>query len=185
MVKKFLQIALTVLIIGFFEIIHTASACFQEAGGLPAEGPKVVVLNAANLTNGDDRTDPYIEHGDVVIVVESNPVYIVGQVQNPRVLYAKDSVTLPRAIAMAGGVTNMKKPVRIVIYRLGANGRYGQYLKAELSEITKHSSRDPILQPYDIVDVGASGRLIPPRYQIFGPRPSIPLQLLTERGVFS
>jgi len=90
-----------------------------------------------------------------VIVTEGLPVYVTGLVMQPGPLVLKEHMTLQRAIAQAGGPQRLAKS-EVFIYRQkeGANGV--EPLKFNYDDIKKGHAEDPVLQPYDIIDVGRS-----------------------------
>ena len=99
----------------------------------------------------------YIWPGDIVRVTEGEPVYVTGSVMNPRELVIRDQLTLGRAIAMAGGPRRLAKTSEVHVYRQ-KEGQAGQDdLKFNFDAIKKGKDPDPVLKPFDIVDVGESG----------------------------
>lgn len=166
---------------GTVQLVHSGMECFQVGAkeqatkSAPNDSFKIVVLSLADLPRGDEKANPYIEAGDVVIVTESDPIYVTGNVISPQAIYPKDPVTLTRAIAMAGGAVTRPKTDKAVIYRRRPNEDWAEHITVDLREIRKHRSHDPILQPYDIVDVGGVRHLVPMnRYPTFDSRPLIP-----------
>ena len=170
---------------GTIQLTHTDAGCFQGEAKervTTSAGPdsaRIVGLNLADLLRGDEKANPYIDAGDVVIVTGLDPVYIAGNVVNPQAIYPKSPVTLLQAIRLAGGVTTKMKIDKVVIYRFRPNHDRAERISLDPNEIRNHRSQDPILEPYDIVDVGGSGQLVPGnryRYPIFDSRPLIPLR---------
>ena len=162
------------------QIIHLRIECIQ-AGVKGTESssrdfPGIDVVDLDDLLRGDEKANPYLDAGDAVTIAESDPIYVTGNVITPRAIHLKDPVTLTRAIAMAGGTISKPKTNKVVIYRRRPNANWFEYITVDLLEIRKQRSPDPLLQPYDIVDVGGVGRLIPPTYRpMFDSRPVITL----------
>src|SRR6201988_4712324 len=57
-----------------------------------------------DVLEGDPKSNPYLESGEIVRVPEADQVYIVGNVFMPLTISLKEPITLTRAIAMAGGL---------------------------------------------------------------------------------
>ena len=115
---------------------------------------------------GDVRTglfedDPYIRPGDVVIVLEGEPIYVTGGVLAAAGLVMKDGMSLGRAIAMCGGLQRMAKSHEIHIYRL-KKGKVGfEDLTFDYDAIRHGKQPDVLLQAYDIIDVRMFGQFHP------------------------
>jgi polysaccharide export outer membrane protein len=124
----------------------------------------------------EDTGNPYVEGGDIVFVTELDPIYVIGSVLTQREIYPKEPLTLTQAIKLAGGARRNAQISRVVIHRQDKG--FGLSIRADLVAIRKHHTEDPILQPYDIVDVPPSGlpHVGPPfAYPTFDSRPLIPL----------
>jgi polysaccharide export outer membrane protein len=118
----------------------------------------IAIYKLADLRAGKEEADPYVWPGDIVLVNEAEPVYVIGAVVGPREIPLRDGVTLARAIAMAGGAQRMAKD-EVAIYRQKP-GLVGQEtLKFNYSAIKKGKEPDVPLKAYDIIDVGMSGPL--------------------------
>jgi polysaccharide export outer membrane protein len=150
---------------GTVQVIHTQAEMCPE--------PSEVVIRTASATSsvdnqmetfklrelGNEKGDPYIRPGDVVIVTEGEPVYVTGAVLNPQPLFMKDQLTLGRAIAMSGGPQRLANTSEVHIYRK-KDGLIGQEdLKYNYDAIRKGREKDVLLQPYDIIDVRNSGAM--------------------------
>src|SRR5205807_4509193 len=105
---------------GRIDILHTES----EMCPAPDDAVPVTSTVAANhskesdlgrletykimdLKGGSSENNPLIRPGDIVIVVEGEPVFITGAVVAPRELVLKEQLTLGRAIAMCGGAQKL------------------------------------------------------------------------------
>jgi protein involved in polysaccharide export with SLBB domain len=133
-------------------------AAFAGIGEL--EVYKIDTLKAGGFSmtaSGAGSNDPYIRPGDIVIVTEGLPVYVMGAVMAPREIVLKDQLTLARALAMAGGLQRLAKGNEINIYR-HREGKLGQdHLKVDYDAIKKGTAQDILLQAYDIIDVRMQG----------------------------
>jgi len=162
---------------GTIKLIETGSKCYAEAWAStkwPDHPLKTTELSVAGLASGDEKADPLIQAGDVVEVVELDPIYIAGKVANPSALYSRKPPTLLEAIGMAGGVMGESKNTNIVVLRRDIRGNYAEYLKTKLSELRKHPSRAPRLRGMDIVNVGDVKMMRPPMLPLFDSKPIPP-----------
>lgn len=165
------------------QIIHSGSECYrgtteqQATKSATPDSERFVVLNLADFLRGDEKANPYLEAGDIVIIAELVPIYVTGSVVNPRAIYSKEPLTFRQAIKMVGGLRADAKKGKVLIYRRRTNGYLAEKIALDLNEIGKHRTRDFILQPGDIVVVGGVGvgQFLPTnRYPTFDSRPLIP-----------
>lgn len=157
---------------GTIQVMHTVpqmcpgpGVTFQKASATEQKNPAgdfgefgVAIYKLADLRAGKEEADPYIWPGDIVLVNEAEPVYVIGAVVAPREIPLREGLTLARAIAMSGGAQRLAKD-EVAIYRTKP-GLVGQEtLKFNYNAIKKGKQPDVPLQPYDIIDVGMSGPL--------------------------
>jgi polysaccharide export outer membrane protein len=148
---------------GTVQVIHTQPEMCPEAGEVvikPVSASSSVdsQIETYKLRElGEERGDPFIRPGDVVVVTEGEPIYVTGAVLSPQLLFMKDQLTLGRAIAMAGGPQRLANTGDVHIYRT-KDGQIGQEdLKVNYDAIRKGREKDVLLQPHDIIDVRLSG----------------------------
>ena len=149
---------------GTIKLIRTGEPCYQEAWAhkvWPDHRLEVTELAFADIQRGTESANPYLKAGDVVLVVESDPIYVSGRVAKPQAIYFKQPPSLSNAIEMAGGAVDATSETKVLIYRPGDDGRYKEFLRVNLSELRKHPKRAPGLHALDIIDVGPAGILIP------------------------
>ncbi len=158
---------------GTIQVMHTVpqmcpepGVTFQKASATDQKTPAagnfsefgIAIYRLAELRAGKEEADPYIWPGDIVLVNEAEPVYVIGAVVAPREIPLREGLTLARAIAMSGGAQRLAKD-EVAIYRTKP-GLVGQEtLKFDYNAIKKGRLADVPLQPYDIIDVGMSGPL--------------------------
>src|ERR1044071_5370745 len=58
----------------------------------------------SDVLQGDPKSNPYVEPGDIVTLPEADQVYVVGNVFMPLTISLREPITLTRALAMAGGL---------------------------------------------------------------------------------
>ncbi|HEX8176941.1 MAG TPA: polysaccharide biosynthesis/export family protein [Pyrinomonadaceae bacterium] len=154
---------------GRIQITHTSPVMCPEPGEeLEAEASDpskfevtYKVYSVAELKAGKEEANPYIRPGDVVQALEAEPVYINGNVASPQPIYLRDGLTLSTALAMVGGVRKETKQSGIIVYRVNPKSQYRERLVFDLQAIKKNKLEDPLLQPYDIVEVPEAGPNIP------------------------
>ncbi len=134
---------------------------FQSCAAFPVENQteeEVINIPLAKLMNGDESANPYIFAGDIIKVTDAEQAYIVGNVRSAAAISLNEPVTLSKAIAMAGGVTNEAETKKIKILRQESGSLDKTELIVNLKDINNQKAKDVLLQPNDIVEVpGPSG----------------------------
>lgn len=123
-----------------------------------ANDPTQVPSKTYSLTSvklGREEANPIIYPGDVIVVQKASPVYITGEVMQPQGIYIKEGgMTLTEAIAKIGGVRRDAKTKDIKIHRLkSANSKERTVIAANYDLIKTGKQADPMLEPYDIIEV--------------------------------
>lgn len=148
----------------------------EQTRAYAAKEPAVLTLDLDALMRGTSGLNPYIRPGDFVNIPIADQVFVVGNVVRPSVIDLKQSLTLSRAVAMAGGTLPSTKRSAVRIIRSSPGGNVD--MSFDLSKIEQHSAPDPVLQAGDIVEVPTSlGKQIvrgtftsiAPAYAIYGP----------------
>ena len=78
------------------------------------------------------------------------------RVNNPKQISSKALVTLSRAIASCGGLSKDAEASGSLYFRRQREDE--RTINADLSEIKQDKSKDIVLRPFDIVDVGQKGK---------------------------
>ena len=110
----------------------------------------------SDVLQGDPKSNPYLEAGDIVTVPEADQIYVVGNVISPVTIPLREPITLTRAIAMAGGLKQDTSKDKIRVLRQEPGTSVRKELTVDLSAIEKKRSEDLALLPNDIVDVPTS-----------------------------
>jgi polysaccharide export outer membrane protein len=108
------------------------------------------------VLQGDPKSNPYLEAGDIVTIPEADQVYVVGNVFMPLTIALKEPITLTRAIAMAGGLKQDTSKDKIRILRQEPGTQIRKEIVVDLYAIEKKRSEDLALAPNDIIDVPTS-----------------------------
>jgi protein involved in polysaccharide export with SLBB domain len=135
------------------ETKRSAEGHFVKAS--QAGGAETLNIKIADILRGDAAANPEILSGDIVTVSEAMPVYIIGGVNVPQQISLRNQLTLSRAIATSGGLAKEGNSV-ITIFR--REGRETRSIKADLEKIEMGQDEDPVLKPFDIVDVPQRGK---------------------------
>jgi len=144
---------------GEVTIFRPTSLNCQQTSDTGATASPMIHLTLAKILSGDADANPLVLSGDIITVVEASPVYVIGGVNNPRQLSSKERLTLSHAIDAAGGLAKEADESDIIIYR--RENKSTRSVSVDLRKIRAKAQDDPVLKPYDIVDVGQKGRAKP------------------------
>jgi polysaccharide export outer membrane protein len=150
---------------GTIQILHTEPLMCPEPGeedlAKPLDSTKLPlnIVKISELRAGKVDANPVIRPGDYVLVTEAEPVYVTGAVNSPNGVYLRDGLTLTRALAMVGGTRKEAKLNEVYIYRQAPGATQQERMKFDLSAIKKNQAPDPVLQPYDVIEVVEAGLL--------------------------
>ena len=118
-------------------------------------GAETINIRIADILRGDQSVNPRIVSGDIVTVSEALPVYVIGGVNSPQPIPIRNELTLSRAIATAGGLAKEGNN-NITVFRREAGET--KRIVADLAKIAAGQAEDPVLKPFDIVDVPQKGK---------------------------
>jgi polysaccharide export outer membrane protein len=137
-------------------IVHSsaASPCKQTEEADTADAFSIYKLS--DVLQGDPKSNPYLEAGDIVTLPEADQIYVVGNVFMPLTIALKEPITLTRAIAMAGGLKQDTRKDKIRVLRQEPGTSTRKEITVDLSAIEKKRSEDLALAPNDIIDVPTS-----------------------------
>jgi len=110
----------------------------------------------SDVLQGNPKSNPYLEAGDIVTLPEADQVYVVGNVFSPLTIALKEPITLTRAIAMAGGLKQDTRKDKIRVLRQEPGTTIRKEITVDLYAIEKKRSEDLALLPNDIIDVPTS-----------------------------
>lgn len=121
-------------------------------GGGPDSPSRLFSL--AGMRQGDEKANPEILPGDIIIVQKASPVYITGEVIRPgEISIPEGGLPLTQAVAMASGITREAKTKNIKVYRRKEGAGEPEVLIANFDRIKRGEEKDVMLQPFDIVEV--------------------------------
>lgn len=119
-------------------------------------------IQISDLLAGKPQANPIIAAGDLISVLEANPVYVIGGVANPGQIKFRPGLTLDRAIAISGGVVKKNGTGKVKIYRRA--GGSSEIIEADVSVNTDLGKKETPLEPFDIVEIlerGSAERRFP------------------------
>lgn len=132
-----------------------AKVCAQE----PDSGPEregLISFRLNDTLQGQASANPYVEAGDIVTIPEAEQVYVIGNVYQPKSLSLKETLTVTRAIAMAGGPLRDSKTDKVHIVRHSTSGAGPSEMYVNLTAIARKKEDDLVLQANDIIEVPES-----------------------------
>lgn len=112
-------------------------------------------IRITDLLSGNEDANPEILSGDVINVLESPPVYVIGGVVSPKQVPVRTETTLTRVISAAGGLSRDAVPSSVTVYRRAAGET--KVVRADLEKIRAGVDADMTLQAFDVVEVGQKG----------------------------
>ncbi len=119
-----------------------------DATGVPTR-----TFSLSSILNGNENVAIY--PGDIIQVHQAPPVHVVGEIMNPQGLRLREEgMTLTEAIVKLGGLRREAKTKDVKIYRRKSGDSNDRIvLTANLDDIKKRGAKDPMLEPYDIIEV--------------------------------
>lgn len=117
---------------------------------------KFDLYSLAELRAGNEKANPKIRPGDIVIVPEASPIYINGAVMAPQGIVLRDQLSLRYAIAMVGGLRKDARASNIRIFRRKVGSLQPEVIKVDYNAIKSQKQPDIALQAYDVIDVPSS-----------------------------
>jgi polysaccharide biosynthesis/export protein len=137
-------------------IVHSSTSSPCKATDESDSASVFTSYKLSDVLQGDPKSNPYLEAGDIVTVPEADQIYVVGNVLSPVTIPLREPITLTRAIAMAGGLKQDTSKDKIRVLRQEPGTTVKKELIVDLSAIEKKRSEDLALLPNDIVDVPTS-----------------------------
>ena len=137
-------------------IVHSSNTSPCKQTDETDESTAFSSYKLSDVLQGDPKSNPYLETGDIVTLPEADQVYVVGNVFMPLTIALKEPITLTRAIAMAGGLRQDTRKDKIRVLRQEPGTTIRKEIVVDLYAIEKKSSDDLALAPNDIIDVPTS-----------------------------
>ena len=116
---------------------------------------RVLRIPAEAMRSGDPEANIFVRPGDVIRITsgEVGVYYVMGQVNRVGPYsFNSESITVKRAIAMAGGLSTLAWPDRCTVYR--RLGQREQMIQVDLDRIFAGKDPDFEIRRGDIINVG-------------------------------
>lgn len=116
----------------------------------------------SSLRSGRVESNPIIYPGDIIVVPQASPVYVIGEVNliGKEILVPDTGLPLTQAISQAGGPRREAKTKNVKIYRQIEGAPNPQIISVNYDLIRKGEEKDIMLEPFDIVEVDKSKKSI-------------------------
>ena len=121
-----------------------------------SNGIQTLNIKISDLLGGKNEANPQILSGDIITVLEAEPIYVIGGVNSPKQLSLRSEITLSRAISSAGGLAKDAISEAVTIFR--RENRETKIIEVDLTKIQTGQSEDIVLKKFDIIEVGQKGR---------------------------
>jgi polysaccharide export outer membrane protein len=121
--------------------------------------PTFMSFKLDELLAGVDQANPLLQPGDVITVPEAQEAYIIGNVSRiGPIPLRSDSISMTRALALAGGTLPDTQKDKILIHRPDPKGgNTTKEMVVDLNAISKHLVPDFDVLPNDIIEVQVNG----------------------------
>jgi len=123
----------------------------KEPGSAEPDDIDVVTLKVRDVREG--KTTFWLKPGDVVSVLDSDIIYVYGNVNRQGSYPVREPITLTQAIVNAEGLKPAAKKEKIRVLRQKDGSPDREELIFDLNLIDKGQIKDPYLEPNDIVAV--------------------------------
>lgn len=129
----------------------STSACNFE-NNETINGGEMVLMNFKIKDVMEAKQNIWMQPGDIVSVMDSDVVYVYGNVNRIGPVKMKEPITLTQAVVSAEGLKpTAKSQVRVLRQKKNSNER--EEMIFDLKDIEKRKIQDPLLEPDDIVAV--------------------------------
>ena len=99
------------------------------------------------------KSDLVMQPGDIVSVMDSDVIYVYGNVNKQGQIEIKEPITLTQAIATAEGLKPATQKDSVRVYQQKPGSMEREEFVYSLKDIEKRKVQDPFLEPNDIVAV--------------------------------
>jgi len=146
------------------QVVHTGERVICDATAVNAPPTasdtatnQIDYYKLSDTLGGEEKSNPYVQPGDIVSIATADQVYVIGNVVRPTSLALTEPMTVSRAIAMAGGTALDSKKSEIHIVRQTPGTTDKKEILIDLDAINRHKAEDVVLMANDIIEVPASG----------------------------
>ena len=129
----------------------TSNCTLNEAPGRASEDIALLDYRLKDILEAKENL--IMRPGDIVSVMDSDIVYVYGNVNKQGQVQIKEPITLTQAIASAEGLKAASDKGKVRILRQKPGGLERDELVYDLNDINKRKVADPFLEPNDVVAV--------------------------------
>jgi protein involved in polysaccharide export with SLBB domain len=155
-------------------VIHSCKC--GRCGESDGKADRVDEYNLAEVIRHNAK-NAYVFPGDLVFVLESELVYVIGGTQKLTYIIWTERLSVTKAIALVGGARSLSDLTTIRINRVSKNA-YQDPIVLNLKAIKEGRAEDVLLQPRDFVTVadgeGSASSLLIGHPQVIRDPPLIP-----------
>jgi protein involved in polysaccharide export with SLBB domain len=154
----------------------------QSCESETTDATEPIKVKIADILAGDRSANVKILSGDLVLVEEVQPIYVIGGIARPGKQDWREGSTVSRIVAAAGGISNRGVAGSVTIFRREAGS--SRVLHADLDAITAGKAADVEVKAFDIIDVplkGQPSRTTPPVVEDRKERPdrrALPMRII-------
>lgn len=129
-----------------------------RAIGKTIEESNVLKLKLTDLIAGKPESNPLVQAGDTITIEAAAPIFVTGGVVAPQRILFRAGLTVSRAVASAGGLSQSANNTKIVIFRREKDSAATKIIEVAFEKTFKNPSDDVLLAPFDIVEVAERRR---------------------------
>lgn len=119
----------------------------------PADNDQVAVVDFKIRDVQEGKKTFWMLPGDVVSILDSDIIYVYGNVNKQGSYKIREPITLTQAIVSAEGLKQNAKKEKVRILRQKGDSTEREELVFDLNQIDKGKVKDPYLEPNDIVAI--------------------------------
>jgi polysaccharide export outer membrane protein len=166
---------------------HRLYDAISAAGGLTAKSGQIVTILRDGRSDREqvidlsadgklDQKNVPVNPGDTIVVSKAGVVYVLGEVNKPGAYMMENntSISLMKAIALAGSTTKISSGKHVVIVRKSTEGTL--QMEVSLDKIYHAKAGDIPLKPEDIIYVPSSN------LKVYGP---MGIQAAIQAAIFT
>jgi len=135
------------------KIIRVVHACKCGRCSDEEKAKEVHEYSLAEVLRGRDGENPNVNPGDIVVVPETELVYVMGNARRLTNIVFREGLHVSQAIAMAGETGSSDDRTTIRIDRVSSEKGYQNLFAVSLKAIKEGRAQDVLLQPRDFVTV--------------------------------
>jgi len=134
-------------------VARTGSTSNCKINDTAAENDNITLMDFTVKDVLEAKKDLVMRPGDIVSVLDSDVVYVYGNVNKQGQVIIKEPITLTQAIASSEGLKPSTKKDKIRVLRQKPDSLDREEIIYNLDDIDKRKVQDPFLQPNDVVAI--------------------------------